>query len=331
MTTIRRLSALVISLIVAATAASLLTPSAVQVEPQHPPRWTSHRAEWIAYESTDARVRLVHPDGSGDHALDNVTDGAEDNPDWSPDGRRLTFVGSGTDTGSAPGLWVADADGRHVRRVVSCTGSCQYLDDPAWSPDGRSIIYSRQAPNASHGGTLELVHVASGRARTVLTAQPGDFYAGVRWSPDGRSVVFEWVHASPSDYDAVTEVTLARAEVAKGNSSIVALTEPGVFPQTADWAPSGAFISYAALATPDAQATDIFIVRPDGSGLVRLTQLAGDGGVHTDVTNDSTGVYFVELTATQPELRRVDVTTHAVSPVGDPVIVGFHPRSRPSR
>lgn len=311
------------------TASLTGTPGASPAPPRHASDIQARSASWIAYESTSYKIRLVRPDGSGDHALDNVTFGPEDNPDWSPDGRWLTFVGSGTDEGSAPGLWVVSANGHGIRRVVTCTGACQYLDDPAWSPDGRTIVYSRQSPDETRGGTLEAVNVATGRSRTLLTATPGNFYSGVRFSPDGRAVVLEWVHASPDDYENVTGVTLARIDLSNPDTGLVELTEPGLFPQTADWSPSGEYISYAAQPTPDSQGTDIYVVRPDGTGRIRLTQLPGWGGVHTDFTNDSSGVTFVQFTEAGPELRLVDLATRSISPLGNPAVVGFHPRSRP--
>ena len=336
--TVTQLRTLLVTILVGAAALTATSPTAqADTDPVAAAHADARRAgsndprvrEWIAYESTSYRIRLVRPDGSGDHALEDVTVGPEDNPDWSPDGRRITFVGEGTDAMSAPGLWIVNANGRGLRRLVRCTAPCQYLDDPAWSPDGRSIAYSRQAPDATRGGTVEAVDVATGRTRTLLAAAPGDFYAGVRWSPDGMSLVLEWVHASPTNYDDVTDVTLARADIGGSNPVPFPLTESGVFPQTADWAPSGDYISYASLPTADALATDVYLIRSDGTGRTRLTTLRGFGGVHTDFTNDSEGVYFVELTATGPELRLVDIATRLVTPVGSPAVAGFHPRTRP--
>jgi WD40 repeat protein len=57
-------------------------------------------------------------------------------PTWSPNGRRLAFKWFRPKKRTV-GIYVANADGSHVRRLVAKAGS------PAWSPDGRLIAYTR--------------------------------------------------------------------------------------------------------------------------------------------------------------------------------------------
>ena len=285
---------------------------------------TSGSSEWIAYESPQWKIRLVHPDGTGDHLLEVETSGPQDNPDWSPDGSRLTFVGEGTDAGSNPGLWVVNSDGTDLRRVVECVqAECQYLDDPAWSPDGTEIMYAKQAPTATHGGELEVANVETGATRTILTAPPGELYSGVRYAPDGKSVVLELVHTTPPNYDNVDAVTLTRVDLAGESPTTTALTEPDLFAETPDWSPTGDYISYSALDAADSNTKNIYIVHPDGSGRKKLTSLSGEGGVHTDFTNDGSAVYFSAGT-----IQLVDIASGAVSLVGSGFF-GFHPRTQP--
>jgi Tol biopolymer transport system component len=262
-----------------------------------------------------------------------VTTGPEDNPDWSPDGSRLTFVGQGADLGSRPGLWMIGADGTGLRRLVDCRGSCQYVDDPAWSPRGDEIAFARLAPGPRTGGTLEVVDLRSGRTRTLLTARAGEGFAGPRYAPDGRSLVFEWVKASPADYDVATGVTLTVLDLTSSPPRTRTLTDPALFAQTADWSPKGDVIVYAALPAAGARGTDLYLVHPDGTGRRRLTTLADRNGAaeHADFVNDATSIVFVGADPQQglDGLLQVDVATGAVSAFGAGNLTGHHPRSRP--
>ncbi len=149
----------------------------------------SSGGEWIAYQRTGA-VRLVRPDGSGDHILTTTPSGDQQHPDWSPDGKRIAM-----DVDFA-GIWVVDTDGKHPRQVVSCRRPCYFVQDGAWSPDGKTIAYVRADLDASGSRTarsrIPRLDVASGATRTLANFTNGtDAAFTPRWSPDGRRLVFE--------------------------------------------------------------------------------------------------------------------------------------------
>ena len=289
--------------------------------------------QWLAFQDSGFRIRLVRPDGTDDHALDAVTTGAEDNPDWSPDGTRLTFVGEGDKGSGAAGLWVVNADGTGLTELVECLAPCQYLDDPAWSPDGSQIMYSRIQRGTSAGGSVEAVDVLTRRTTTLLTAKAGEFFSGVRYAPDGKAVVLEWVHATRADHEDIRGVTLTRVDLTKVPPRVTALTAPKLFAETPDWS-SQDLIVYAALPEVGAQGHDLFLIRPDGTGRRRLTTLveAGSGAMHPDFTNDGSAVVFLGADPDTGKARfmTVDTATGAVSSaLASGSVAGHHPRSRP--
>ncbi len=82
----------------------------------------------------------------------------------------------------AADLWVADLDGRNVRRI---TGDLGRESNPMFSPDGTLIAFSAQY----EGNTDVYVVPASGGVPRRLTWHPGaDIVQG--FSPDGKSVLF---------------------------------------------------------------------------------------------------------------------------------------------
>ena len=81
----------------------------------------------------------MNADGSGKRLL---TRDAWQGLAWSPDGRKIAFVGGG----GKSEIYVINADGSGQRRLTRTAG---YEFGPAWSPDGRKIAFSR-GPNGDH-------------------------------------------------------------------------------------------------------------------------------------------------------------------------------------
>lgn len=78
---------------------------------------------------------------------------------YSPDGRRIAFVGWSTDTNGYPEIFVMNADGTDVTRLTEQCGDCRDLD---WSADGNWIVYARYSDGSiyavtSEGGTSKLI------------------------------------------------------------------------------------------------------------------------------------------------------------------------------
>jgi Tol biopolymer transport system component len=86
----------------------------------------------------DSSLSLLTVGDGSDHPVATSTTIAEW-PSWSADGARVAFVG-GTAAGEemrGGAIYVADADGSHVTRVVDTTERRA----PIWSPDGRWLLF----------------------------------------------------------------------------------------------------------------------------------------------------------------------------------------------
>lgn len=110
-------------------------------------------------------------------------------PYWSPDGRRLVFVGL---KGGQSDLYTVDADGRHLRALTND----RYTDrDPVWSPDGRMIAFSTDRGAGTDFSALTfapqqlaLYDLQTGEI-AVFPNQSGKNISP-QWSNDGRYLAF---------------------------------------------------------------------------------------------------------------------------------------------
>ena len=106
-------------------------------------------------------------------------------PAWSPDGRKIAFVGMADDGNTD--VYVVGADGLGQQRL---TRHPKVDGNPAWSPDGRKIAFTRGDREWSPGQKTHIyVMNADGSRQRRLTH--GDVHFSVAWSPDGQKMLFE--------------------------------------------------------------------------------------------------------------------------------------------
>ena len=113
----------------------------------------------------------------------------DDEPQWSPDGRRIVFVRDNLAAKPANGkaIFIVSADGSRLRRLTPW--KLRAGDGPNWSPDGKRILFRS---NESEYFTTPTFHGRRRRNRLeqVTHVEPTTRLYSSGFSPDGRSITF---------------------------------------------------------------------------------------------------------------------------------------------
>ena len=204
----------------------------------------------------DGEIYVAAIDGTNMIRLTN-SEGMDDQPVWSPDGTRIAFHSVRSGHGD---IWVMGANGTGQTNLTnSFLPATSNEHSPAWSPDGSRIAYSSDIDNYAYVKLWTMRPDGSDKRR-VLPASAGTDVIDMEpsWSPDGSKLAFRRISANDSDIAIVTLSTQA----------LTRLHMDGVQSYPA-WSPDGQSIAFSS--SHQNPMSDIYTMKPDGTGLVRLT------------------------------------------------------------
>ena len=248
---------------------------------------------WIVYEGPSgaagdgAGIRMVRPDGTGDHwATPDVpvpSGGWQADPDWSPDGQRIAFA---ADDGpqSDPSLWtrdlwVSDVNGGQAERVFDCRLPCLEADDPAWSPDGQQLAFVAFDGRGDSfvNVRLAVLDLGTGKVQTLVKAKASELFLHPRWSPDGKTLVLEiqrYTDLGPSG--KLLASAIATQPTAGLGARPTAITPWTMWAWYPDWHPTEDLIVFSTRPWSELGTgpSNLYTLRPDGSNLTQITTFA---------------------------------------------------------
>ncbi|RCS31632.1 S9 family peptidase [Rhodanobacter denitrificans] len=183
----------------------------------------------------------------------------------SPDGAQLAWV---IERDGKPAIELADADGRHARRVSAAArlGACAE-SGIAWAPDSRHLAFvsNCSVDLTSTKAMQNAIYLADTRGNGAPTrlAELQGYVRSLRWTGDGRSLGFLYVAGATRHASAVAaakpaagEIGVSGLEVQRVASLDVAggaprvLTPAGMYAYEFDWSPDGTRIAYTAAPPP---------------------------------------------------------------------------------
>ena len=206
-----------------------LTPKGLQGQPSFSPDGGS-----IVFERDSAPgdngVWIMKSDGSGRHRLTRNpfpqpdSCGCDTDPNFSPDGKTITFVRVKNENAHLAALFAMDADGTHVRRLTPFADEVAIKH--AWAPDGSRIAITTTA-NPVGGASANIVTIApdgTGRKRLTTFTDGRNAFVG-SYSPDGTQIVFRLERGE----------THSLATIPSGGGAITRLTTGTTRPRFIDW------------------------------------------------------------------------------------------------
>jgi Tol biopolymer transport system component len=283
-----------------------------RVGPAGPP--TGPWGPIVFARAQDSRLGIVEADGTGARELLPGFPGELYSVDWSSDGRKAVFYQ--LVPGVMAGIYETDANGSTPRLLdLGChpqqgVVGCLEDDWPSFSPDGTHLavvrwkgLVDRVTEPPPMATVIVVVDLATGEAvelaSTELPFMSGteDFNENLRprWSPDGSEIVFHRLRSDASR-PISSDLWLVRSD----GSDLRAIATPDLEAGDADWSPDGSSIVFSSLplwewhlAPGQVSGQDIYVIRPDGSTLVRLT--ADEHSAAPRWTPDGSAILFTRL------------------------------------
>lgn len=213
------------------------------------PSWPADGRTVVYQKPIDAKRPQILPVFSRDPGFSLYRTGFF--PAWSPAGDRLALT-----EGSK--LEVFDAKGENGQTIYD--GKDGQATFPAWSPDGKEIAFGFGSYFTGHAkpAAIDIVNADGSGFRTLIEG-PGN--AGFpSWSPDGKRMVYRVAGAE----QGLRILNLEDGKV------VTLTTEYDNFPA---WSPRGDVIEFTSFRDGD---FEIYTVKPDGSGVRRLTRARGN-------------------------------------------------------
>lgn len=228
-------------------------------------------------------VFVINANGKGTRQVTHPPRGTKDDqPDWAPGGSRITFERCPSE--GVCRVATIRPDGSDLQYLTpDCPPGerppeCGDIRGPAYSPDGNRIVFGQASGQVKSDPvvydqierfSLKLMDANGENVRTVYAIDnfEGDLnYPQI--SPDGKQIVFERANSSRSEPQGARAVFTIGVDGTGLHKVTPWAMNGGDAP---NWSPDGELIVFRSNVESGAKQSQVYVVRPDGTGMKQLT------------------------------------------------------------
>jgi Tol biopolymer transport system component len=246
-------------------------------------------------------IWIMDSDGANKTNLTNNPVGAfSTQPDWSPDGTRLAYIGLPLGAGTYD-VFVSDANGGNPKNVTNYPATTSGLSRQPygvhWSPDGQRIAFTLTTLVARAGQSFSDVWVmdADGKNQINVTNKESTHSdAGfLAWSPDSTRIAIKGYGSNNQDIWAVNPNTSELVQITNTDPSIDTSNNGAYF------SPDGKRIGYTQHTQFASGFDDIWISDIDGTHQSKITNttVRGTGYQFAGWSSDGQKIAFLTVDA----------------------------------
>jgi len=291
--------------------------------------WVAYTVRSSDYDENNAETSIWMIPAKGGEALPMTAKGSSaGNPQWSPDGKYLSFTASRNGSNGTQ-VWVLNRMGGEAQQLTFVE---QGVSGYEWSPDGsrlllmirdkdedesdepRPYVIDRLQFKRDYAGYLDRrrthIYTFTPGDTTVTQLTFGDFdHSGATWSPDGQSIAFVSNRTDNPDGNTNNDIWIVSADEGEKEGGLIQVTTNRGSDTSPAWSPDGTEIAYMTNIEPEKiwyATSHLATISSDGNGTARLLTRELDRNISSPrYSEDGESILFIYEDAGETQLASI--------------------------